>query len=453
MTRRRSSARGILLLAALGGTLGNCAEPGRPAVELPLRPIVVVTIDTLRADRLGTYGYGRDTSPVLDGLARQGTTFERAVTTMSTTLPAHTSLWTSLLPIETGVVANGTKYNVGTERRIRFFAEMLRDIGYQTAAFVSATPLKSRTGIAQGFALYDEPEVTQRSATETTDRVLAWLAAEPAEPFFLWVHYFDPHIPYEPPAPYDTMFSADEEMIDHLRQLRFPYPEDEEILRINDLYDGEVRYVDSELGRLFAELDAMGCFDDSTIVVTSDHGEGLGQHDWLQHGRIFNEQLLVPLIIKFPESAGLAGRRFSGLTSIVDLVPTLVAALDLPFDEADRQQLRGYDALSGARRYALSQRTVRPNLRLWGLGKRYSLQSERWKYLLATEGEDVLYDLERDEAEVENVIGRYPRQARKMREELTAILVERSAATPALAVTEELSPDVIEELRSLGYLN
>ena len=460
----RSAALLLMVTAAIGAA--GCGpeeqasappiESGPPfeVVEYPPRPVVVIVIDTLRADHLGTYGYFRDTSPAIDRVAAEAVVFERVVTTMSTTLPAHVSLWTSRYPMQTGVVANGSKFNVPADGSIRFFAQMLKDQGYTTAAFVSAAPVKDRTGLGAGFDSYDNPEGGQQPAGTTTDRVMEWLANPPAEPFFLWVHYFDPHLPHEPPVEFASLYETDAELIRFLEEKDFPDPTDPAVQQMNNLYDAEIRYTDSQIARVLDRLRELGLYEESTVVILSDHGEALGQHDWEHHGRIYNEQLYVPWILKLPAGRGVPAQRINRLTSLVDVIPTLIDALGLPISEADRAQMEGVNALDLAtpRQFAFSQRTFAPREKQWGPGQKFSLMSRDWKYLFATEAEDELFDLRTDPNEIENVIGRNPREYRALQRELRSLLASYAEDSHGLKVIEEKSPETLKELRALGYI-
>jgi arylsulfatase A-like enzyme len=415
---------------------------------------VVVTIDTLRADHLGCYGYFRDTSPTLDALAERSVLFRHAVTTIATTLPAHVALFTSRYPLETGVVSTGRKM---VRRRqagssIRFFAELLAAMGYRTTAFVSATPVKKSTGLDAGFGSFDEPEIGGRKARQTTDAVLAWLATPPAEPFFLWVHYFDPHAPYEPPPEHDR-FSTEPQLLEFLRAKGVPEPPDPEVLSANNLYDGEIHSVDSQIARLIARLEELEQFDALTFVVLGDHGEALGQHDRIGHGEIYNEELFVPLIIKFPAGSRLDGTVVESLVSLVDVVPTLVGRLALPVPEADRVRFSGSDVLQGGaqREHALAQRAFGPP-RKWGPGEKFALVALDWKYVLETRRPDELYHLVDDPGERTNLVERERERADRLRRQLLEEIAERTRRADRMETVEETSPKVVEELRSLGYI-
>ncbi|MDX1503303.1 MAG: sulfatase [Thermoanaerobaculia bacterium] len=442
--------RALPLLALLSLLVAGCG--GAPEPRTP--PILVVTIDTIRADHMGAYGYFRDTSPHFDALAEEGVLFRRAVTTMATTLPAHLSLWASRYPLQTGVLSNGNRFKLQKKSgaTIRLFAEMLQEAGYDTAAFVSATPVKQYTGIGVGFDHYDEPETTFRRAAETTDRALAWLAQPRDQPFLLWVHYFDPHKEWDPPPPYDTAFSTDAALVRSLHQRKFPDPTDPEIQQIHNLYDGEILYTDAHLGRLIERLRQDGTLARAAVVVVGDHGEGLGQHDHLTHGEIYNEQLFVPLAMRFPDELGLNGQVVEGIVSMTDVVPTLVAALDLPVSEADREQFAGVDTLGGeARRYAFAQR-VFGTKRYERQGEKYALVGREWKYFYSTRRPDALYDLRGDFAESVNLIGVYPEIAGEMKAQLLAELKEYADSAGEYQVEQETSEEVLRDLRALGYI-
>ena len=441
-----------LFLAAV--TAVGCSRmrgDGRAEWMATAPPIVFITLDTTRANRLGTYGYFRDTTPALDAFAEEAIVFERAISVMATTLPAHVSLFTGMYPLQTGVVANGTRINaLGPD--VRFLAQMLSDLGYGTAGFVSASPVKARTGMDAGFEVFNEPEKGQRPGGDTTDLVLRWLGEEATDPSFLWVHYFDPHEPRKPPPGYRRHFRADDDLVAFLNELGITNPIEEPTLKENVNYDAELKYVDDQLARLFQGLRDTGWYDRAVIVVAGDHGEGLGQHGIIGHGQIFNEQLTVPLIVKFPESAGIEPRRYSGLASGIDVLPTIAAAIDLPLDRAALAQFEGIDLLAAQRGEAFSQRTFKERPNQWGEGKRFALQTPEWKYLHHTQDADVLYDLRSDPHESTDVIAQHPERAAEMRDNLLTRLARYIEEGAAMDVVIENSPEMLRELRALGYL-
>jgi len=424
----------------------SCSRPGQQEPQ----SIVIITIDTLRADHLSTYDYFRETSPTLDEFAREAMLFENALTTMATTLPAHASLMTSTLTTTHGLKGNFQHLGVALDddQGLRTLAEMLGDLGYQTAAFVSAAPLRAHTGMQRGFETFDQPAEKERRGDATTDRAVAWLESVGTRPFFLWVHLFDPHRPRQPPPPFNKAFARDAELFEFLSE-RAATKTGRFVQNQNNAYDGEILFTDGQISRIFAALRARGDWPDTAVVVTADHGEGLGQHDWMDHGRIYNEQLRVPLIIKFPQGRGPRDTRASSLASVIDVVPTLVAALDLPIQDADREQLEGIDLLSGddVRSGLLSEQSHRVE----EPGLRYSLTNRQWKYFYRTEGEDELYDLVGDPHETENVLARHPEVGGRMRDEILAILADSKLYSRAPAEAE-LDEEVVQQLRALGYL-
>ena len=216
-------------------------------------------------------------------------------------------------------------------------------------------------------------------------------------------------------------------------------------------YYATITHTDAQIGRLFESLKVRGEWQDLAVTVTADHGEGLGQHDWMAHGRIYNEQLLVPLLIKFPRGSGPRGVRVPTVASLVDVVPTLVAALELPLLEADRAQLEGMDLLAGRedREGVLSEQTHRSIFK--EPGRRLSLTNRDWKYFHRTEASDELYDLRQDPHETENVLQDHPEVATRMRVWILAMLAEEEHGRQTRPEAE-LDEEVVRQLRALGYL-
>lgn len=438
-----------LLVAALAvaGAAPGCGGDG---AELPERPsLLLVTLDTLRADHLGLYGYFRDTSPHLDRLAADALVFERAFAPMSTTLPAHASLMTGVHPIRHGVVSNFRFFGRGVsgEGGLRTAAEMLGERGWQTAAFTSASPLSEETGIGRGFDHFQGPGAWSAErrrlevpALETAEAARAWLAGARA-PFFLWVHFFDPHHPYEAPPPFSEAFSVEAPLADHLRERGFPADLRPRLVGVFNAYDGEIAYTDHAVGTLLDALRERGLWDETLIVVVGDHGEGLWQHAHGRHGLTWNEQIRVPLVVRIP--GGPRGRH-EGLASLMDVLPTLAAHARLPFDRA---QLDGVDLLEERRRSVLAQRVVRrsrPDPVL-------ALVSEEWKYWRGEDGAERLFHLPSDPHELRDVLAEQPEAARTWRRRLEE-RVAGEEARAAVPVEESMPREVREQLRALGYV-
>lgn len=424
----------------------------------PNANIILITIDTLRADHLGCYGYFRDTSPTIDTFAAEACLFTTAHAPMATTLPSHLSLLTSTYPLEHGILANLDvlkKKFVSTDR-LRLFSEYMQYDGYETAAFVSATPVKKNTGLAQGFHVFEQPEGHERAAGETTSMVSEWLKnRNPHVPLFLWIHYFDPHAPYRPPAAYGAMFQIDAELR-RFTSLRNhggkPFP-DRTLEGINQ-YDGEIRYLDDSLGNLFEAFRSLGMWDRSIVILVSDHGEGLGQHGWMGHGRIYQEQLRIPLIIKFcgdcqaPQKAGR-------LASILDVIPTVLAKMPSGLGKGFLRQARGMDALGKSRKLpsVFVQRVERD--RGWEPGPKYALIQGPWKYFHLPQAEDQLFHLESDPHELRDVLDSHPDDARELREEILmtiGALKSVQVSHDARRMSQDERTRTLKELKALGYV-
>ena len=333
MTRAEESRKlvaSVLLVAAAAGMVDGCSGP--PAEAPP--NIIVISIDTLRADRLGSYGFAAETSPTLDRLAGLGVRFENAISPSSWTLPAHMSLITSQLVSTHGVVDDEKALRDSAET----LAEVLSSRGYRTTGFVSWVYFSPKFGFGQGF---DEYTFVPGDARAVVDAVEDWHSTCAREPYFLFVHFFDPHMDFSPPAPYDTLFTRDyagpvdgsyvqiKPQILGLHESIDPIdPVDRQ--HLDALYQGEIRFVDDEIDRLLAAVDARSPLADSLVVVVSDHGEELGDHGSLEgHGWTLYEEILhVPMIWSFPDAAhqGTVVREPVGL---IDVAPTILDFLGI----------------------------------------------------------------------------------------------------------------------------
>ena len=454
------------LFAAL--LLGAC---GRQAQPLNL---LLVSIDTCRADHLTPYGYERDTSPLLDELADEGVVFEAAFCQVPDTTPSHASLFTGALPDLHGA-ANGVP--LGAE--LPTLAELLREQGYATAGFVSGSTMTAElSGLGRGFDTYNDrmtaigsrgaTRPNERPAQQTTARALGWLEQRSqAAPFFLFVHYFDPHALYAPPAPYDTLFSAGEataldpaDVPSYARLDGAPSFE-----RYVDLYDGELRYVDDQLRRIVERLEQQGALDRTVIAVTSDHGEDMGEHGlYFSHGwRLYDPALRVPMIVRAP---GLlpAGVRVGDPVQTVDLTATLLDLLGVeppPHGAGESLVPLAHAPGTGSERRVLS-RTTKTQTYL-KLSRREdvrdfrSLRGADWKYLESLDGEvRALFALARDPAESRDVLGERREVVDDYAGDLGARVEALLRARAALGAGSEgqapASEELLEELRGLGYV-
>jgi arylsulfatase A-like enzyme/Flp pilus assembly protein TadD len=379
--------------------------------------VLLVTIDTLRADHVGAYGAKTGATPQLDALAARGTVFEEALASVPLTLPSHASLLSGREPPHHGVHSNGRAI---VPADVPTLATELKGRGYATAAFVAAYVLDRRFGLARGFDLYDD-RIERRSTgasvleSERPCRVVAeaaeqWIGRQ-AGPFFAWVHFYEPHAPYDPPSPY--------------REQQAGRP-----------FDGEIAAADACLGRVIAaaEAHAPGRL---IVVATADHGEALGDHGELTHGFfVYQSTLRVPLILA---GAGVSPSRQAGLARTVDILPTILVRLGVPLPAG----LDGADLFGRGRGAEAYAETLYPETLGWA-GLR-ALRLGTLKYIDAPRPE--LYDLAADPGETRNLVSSRPGDAQRLRRGLEALrTTERAAAATAD------DPEIAEKLRALGYV-
>jgi arylsulfatase A-like enzyme/Tfp pilus assembly protein PilF len=395
--------------------------------------VLVITIDTIRADRIGAYGYDDVETPAMDALAREGVLFSKAYSTTPLTLPAHTTIFSGTYPLYHGVRDNGG-YVVPED--LTTMAELFAEQGYDTAAFIAAYVLDSRWGLNQGFDTYfDDFDVrdqrfismgsVQRPANEVIDETAAWLDEGRDDPFFLWVHLYDPHAPYEPPEPYLSQYAGSR-------------------------YAGEIAFTDSQIDRLLGALEERGLRDNTFIVLAGDHGESLGEHGEGQHGFfIYEGATHVPLIIWTPfEKFG--GIERGEVVSLVDIMPTVLEMCGLETPEhVQGASLVPYfsSAFAPDPRYVYSE-TFYPRLH-YGWSELTSIQDEQYKLIMSPEPE--LYDLVEDPEETTNLAEERRAifgQLRDDAEELVARLSEEESQAAFMDVDEE----TMKKLASLGYI-
>jgi arylsulfatase A-like enzyme/Tfp pilus assembly protein PilF len=391
--------------------------------------LLLVTIDTLRPDRLGCYGYSKIETPNLDEFARRGALFENAITQTPLTAPSHASIFTSLYPTAHKVRDTGGFILHSPHQTL---AEILQQQGRDTAAFVGSSVLKRQFGFNAGFAVYDDEmakpdprkmagEYAERRAGEVVDRAVSWLGSQSGKPFFLWVHVFDPHSPYDPPAPFREKYRG-------------------------RLYDGEVAYTDQQLGRLFAAVAAKPPAGNTLVAVLSDHGESLAEHGEYTHGVfLYDSTLRIAFMLAGPGVP--AGLRVQAQARTIDLLPTLL-------------ELMGGKAPAGGQGTSLTStftgkpaaswsyvETLYPKINL-GWAELRGVRTNRWKYIQAPKPE--LYDLVKDPGETTNVIGDHPAEVRQMVQQMEANL--ETAARAEKVRTTLVDQHTMEQLKSLGYL-
>ena len=361
----------------------------------PKRNVLLITIDTLRADRLGCYGSRTVKTPNIDALAAGGTLFEETITPVPLTLPSHASILTGRYPAEHGIRDNGFyRLPKGYPTLATEFAKA----GYQTAAFVASGTLNGVFGLNQGFDLYDDMSVvkgrtqltdrSERPADKVTAKVAEWLKNSVKKPFFLWVHYFDPHAPYEPPESYREKYRG-------------------------RLYDGEVAFTDREVGRLLKVLKEAGFERDTLVILTADHGESLGEHGEMSHGVfLYRATMHVPLIFSGPGVP--AGKPISSMARLIDICPTILsyAHLNKNFSCSGRDLwpiIAGRSIPEGELIYIETEAPA--NLMGWSALK--GLRTDRFKFIALPARE--LYDIRADPGENHNLITSQPDVAAAMR--------------------------------------
>lgn len=467
------------VFALLGGVFALVCDPGMgSAQQPPAKPgranVLLVSIDSLRADHLHCYGYPRETSPRMDGLAEEGVRCEIAVAPTSWTLPTHVTLLTALPPEIHGVNHNNTRL----KSEAVTLAEVLWQQGYSTAGFVSGPYLAASYGFAQGFDHYDDYSLVKHSnllshrgvSSPGLYRVVRrwlerWDEAGSARPFFIFLHMWDVHYDYTPPPPYDTMFDPGYEgtVTAENFELGFqvhPDMDPGDLEHIIALYDGEIRFTDHYLGRVFDRLEQLGVYDDTIVVVTSDHGDEFFEHGNKGHDKtLYDESLLVPLIFRFPQEIP-PGKVVREQVRIRDIAPTILSLAEIKapaefgsslpggtYAERDLGPVLAEEATS-----ALVSRTAFGDLR----GALASLRTESYKLIrdLHEPAKVELYDLEADPGEQRDLLRRGvppPAEGVALAQELEAWRQEcqRSEKFSSEFV---LSEEQIEQLRSLGYI-
>jgi arylsulfatase A-like enzyme len=445
-------------ICALLLAIAACAKPDPPSPD-----VLLITLDTTRADHLSCYGYALPTSPALDALAADGALFRECRATAGLTPVSHASILTGLDPYQHGLRVLHAKSGCRLPDDVPTLATVLRDAGYATGAFLSAYPVSEAFGFARGFDVYDEgiqvetkPErgsaVTmrdqrqtrsQRRSDATVDAALEWIEGSRG-PWFAWIHLWDPHDPVlVPPKTAADAFVAS-------------CPPDPE--RRLDLYDVEIRFMDAQIGRLLARLKELGRYEGALIVVTADHGQGKGEHGWQSHRIVYEEQLHVPLIVKLPGEVRCRGVEVRDLVRTIDVYPTVIEELDLGAPrscegrsllplvrgERDEPRLAYADAINKWDAHAdiLDKRPQDDLL--------HCLMDRRWKliYRPLRPDDSELYDLDGDRDEARNLYRELPARARPLVEGLEA---RRPWVLEPLGAGEARG-EAMDALRDLGYV-
>jgi arylsulfatase A-like enzyme/Flp pilus assembly protein TadD len=442
LVRRKHGAWlvGIALIAAAALGLWLRSRPPRTDADARarlarLRPtseqlnLVVVTLDTARADRLGCYGFRDVETPNIDALAREAVVFDHATATVPLTFPSHSSMFTGLVPPHHGVRDNGGFF---LDEAKTTLAERLKQAGFATGAFVAAWVLESKWGLAQGFDTYSDQfdlskykvvslGTVQKPGDEVMSDALAWLETVKSRRFFAWVHLYDPHTPYDPPEPFAS---------------RYP----------KQPYLGEIAYTDHVVGRLTTWLRQQGLLERTVVVLTADHGESLGDHGEATHAYfVYDATTHVPLIIRTPWS--IQGRR-SLQVSGVDVMPTALDLVGLPPEPGidGRSLARAILDPDAAEDSVAYSETYFPRYH-FGWQHLRALRSEKYKYVDAPEPE--LYDLAGDPGETKNIYRAFSRRGEEMRLRMEALAKSDTGAAPE---RRSLDPDTLQRLAALGYV-
>jgi len=462
---------GALLVTALAVVVG----PWRLGLRAPAQPsVLLLSIDTLRADHLGCYGGTRVATPNVDRIAADGALFENAACPMPMTRPSLATVHTSLHPREHGVVNNG----VALAPEAVTLAEILAGAGYATAAFTPVRLLDAASGLAQGFATYDAPEAHHLPADRVAPQALEWLGAnDPARPFFLWLHLFDPHLPYAPPEGYAPGEGVGE--VSWRSLLATANANDGDVPasvleRALELYAGEVAYVDHWVGEVLGKLDALGVLDDTIVVFTADHGECFDHGIFFEHADcLYDGAAKVPLLVRFPHQVA-AGTRVAAQVEHLDVAPTILslAGVAAPPEFRGRVLLpvppapdAGFAPASfaliehplyqdkNATERSRKQERIRsvagmPTREIVTDRPSSAVRGSTWK--LITDGPaNELYDLPKDPAEAHDLATAKPEVTAQMRR-----VLEQKLEQHPLRLREggDVNPRLRETLKALGYV-
>ena len=425
----------VSVLLALLLCLGGCRrhEPEPAAIEPRDANVLLITIDTTRADHLSCYALGHAKTPNLDALAARGVRFAYATAQVPLTLPSHACIMTGAYPTVHGLRDMG---GFVLDKSHPTVASLTQAAGFQTAAFVGSRAVSHHFGLAHGFDTYDDdmgaqteegklPGVfAERRAGVVTDRALAWLKQNGQRKFFLWAHYYDPHAPYDPPEPYKHEYAK-------------------------SLYDGEIAYMDEQIGRLLAGLESLGLTSRTLVIAVGDHGESLGEHGEATHGIfLYDATLHVPLLMAGPDVP--RGKVIPQQVRSIDLHPTVMAFLHLPASsEAQGVSLwplivQGTPVRSN---YSYGE-TLYPRTYM-GWSDLRAMRTDTWKFILAPHPE--LYNLQHDPGETQNLVENHPADADQLQKKIWEIAgrQEKTGKVTTVPVDEQTR----QELASLGYVN
>jgi len=465
----------LAVFTLLHGAISSYAE------ETPPPNILLVMVDTLRADHTSAYGYSRNTTPTLARLAAEGVRFQQVFSPTSTTGPSTVSLFTSLYPIHHRYLRNG----LPLDSSFTTLAEVLHAVGYQTFGIASSTVLVAR-GMEQGFETFDKElphnesshldanrqaagdgdrpqkdyryQGSDRRPNFTTDRALSWFdeQRDPTRPYFAWLHYMDPHEPYTPPDEYLALFPAPDESL--------PIAEFNLSTLIRK-YDAEIRFMDTEFGRLLDHLNSIGALDNTLIAVVADHGQGLYQHGWQGHGlQLYDEAVRIPWIMTMPENIE-SGQVITAPVSLLDVMPTILSytPVALPQDSVHgknhRRAIDEGDSLDSQRSLFFQRRKLSSEPQVPSLvskpsveGGMFAVRAGDWKLITAPQDDGhELYNLAQDPLETVNVHEKRPNVVNELEKLLNTWRREFKRSTQR--DNAEVLPELREGLEALGYVD
>ena len=420
-------AAATVLGAVLAWTLPGCRPEQQPSAGPPKLNVLLITLDTTRADRIGCYGYARAETPAIDALAAKGLRFENAFAHVPLTLPSHACMLTGLLPPEHGLRDNGRgKLGPGPVT----LAELFSRRGGKTAAFLASFVLDKQFGLSRGFGVYNDTmtppadgsdDVFRREnpANTVADRALAWLEQNAGEPFFCWAHFFDPHLPFEPPEPYKS--------------------------RHQDAYDGEVAFMDAQMKRLLDFLDRRGLRERTLVIAVGDHGESFGAHQEYGHGPLVYETTMhVPLIISLPGRVP-QGETLDRAVGVVDVAATVLDVLGWKKPEA---MVNFHSLLDAPSRPRASYGESEFLLNGYGWAPLRSLTTAQWRYIQCPAPE--LYDRAADPGEKTNLLTQQPQVAADLKQQLDELV---AGMKKGRAIAVPVDREAIAALKQLGYLS
>jgi arylsulfatase len=418
--------------------------------------IILIILDTTRADRLGCYGYKRQTSPWLDRLANESVVYTRAIAPSSWTLPSHASLFTGKYTTSHGArydpngplnLTNAIKDQSDWNKKFRarglgkkehMLAEILKKAGYATGAVVSSPWLKRIFGLDKGFDYYDDDQITNffsKRASQVTSQALRWLKRTSRKKFFLFLNYFDPHYPYMPPGKFAHAFLPKGSLPPGIKNS----PEE-----MNALYDAEILYMDYHIGKLLKKLKQLGLYDSSWIIVTADHGELLGEHGQIGHGNsLYQGELHIPLIIKYPGTE-VTPRQEDVCLQLTDILPMILKRLQIP----SPPNIQG-NVPPTIKHPIFAEVYPLPSVSQDGTWR--TIYNGNFKFLWNSKGNNLLFNLDEDPSESINLLEQYPDRAKSMELAINEFITSLPKPGPS-GPPQEIDNDTKKALKSLGYV-